>query len=198
MSTRKARRPRTAFPLSPMSSHRRTHLWSATFAAPAPSSSAAPIRPNFPCGPRPSIHCTGAPGTRGIPMRLQGDLPEAPGLPQPPGSARSITATTSPARCGSLPSPMAWRRSSRHRPHPGVQSVGNRRAQSAWQLTSVQGAIARTVADVRLATRVMAGGDVRDPWWVPAPFDGEPLQQPFASRSHATVTDTRCIRAFLS
>jgi amidase len=46
------------------------------------------------------------------------------------------------------------------------------------QLTSVQGAIARTVADVRLATRVMAGGDSRDPWWVPAPFDGEPLQRP--------------------
>jgi amidase len=47
-----------------------------------------------------------------------------------------------------------------------------------WQLTSVQGAIARTVADVRLATRVMAGGDSRDPWWVPAPFEGEPLQTP--------------------
>jgi amidase len=47
-----------------------------------------------------------------------------------------------------------------------------------WQLTSVQGAIARSAADVRLATRVMAGGDVRDPWWVPAPFDGEPLVQP--------------------
>jgi amidase len=46
------------------------------------------------------------------------------------------------------------------------------------QLTSVQGAIARTVADVRLATRVMASGDPRDPWWVPAPFDGEPLQKP--------------------
>jgi len=46
------------------------------------------------------------------------------------------------------------------------------------QLTSVQGAIARTVADVRLATRVMAAGDVRDPWWVPAPFDGEELQRP--------------------
>ncbi len=46
------------------------------------------------------------------------------------------------------------------------------------QLTSVQGAIARTVADVRLATRVMAGGDVRDPGWVPAPFDGEPLEKP--------------------
>ena len=46
------------------------------------------------------------------------------------------------------------------------------------QLTSVQGAIARTVADVRLATRVMAEGDSRDPWWVPAPFVGEPLQRP--------------------
>jgi len=46
------------------------------------------------------------------------------------------------------------------------------------QLTSVQGAIARTVADVRLATRVMAGGDPRDPWWVPAAFDGEPLPKP--------------------
>src|SRR5262245_32860357 len=46
------------------------------------------------------------------------------------------------------------------------------------QLTSVQGAIARTVADVRLATRVMAAGDPRDPWWVPAPFEGEPLAKP--------------------
>jgi amidase len=46
------------------------------------------------------------------------------------------------------------------------------------QLTSVQGAIARTVADVRFATRVMAGGDSRDPLWVPAPFDGEPLHTP--------------------
>jgi len=46
------------------------------------------------------------------------------------------------------------------------------------QLTSVQGAIARTVADVRLATRVMSARDPRDPLWVPAPFDGEPLQKP--------------------
>jgi amidase len=56
------------------------------------------------------------------------------------------------------------------------------------QLTSVQGAIARSVADVRLATRVMAGGDVRDPAWVPAPFDGEPLAKPirvaFARDTH--------------
>lgn len=46
------------------------------------------------------------------------------------------------------------------------------------QLTSVQGAIARTVSDVNLATRVMAAADPRDPWWVPAPFDGEPLRRP--------------------
>ena len=46
------------------------------------------------------------------------------------------------------------------------------------QLSSVQGAIARSVADVRLATRVMADDDPRDPWWVPAPFDGEPLEKP--------------------
>jgi amidase len=46
------------------------------------------------------------------------------------------------------------------------------------QHTSVQGAVARSVADVRLATRVMASGDVRDPLWVPAPFDGEPLGKP--------------------
>src|SRR5215471_364116 len=39
------------------------------------------------------------------------------------------------------------------------------------QLMSVQGAICREVRDVRLATRVMAHGDPRDPWWVPAPFD---------------------------
>src|SRR6516162_2772061 len=46
------------------------------------------------------------------------------------------------------------------------------------QLTSVQGVIARSVGDVRLATRVIAGGDSRDPWWVPAPFEGEPLPKP--------------------
>jgi len=46
------------------------------------------------------------------------------------------------------------------------------------QLTSVQGAIARTVADVRLGTRVMSARDSRDPWWVPVPFEGEPLPKP--------------------
>src|SRR5262249_9950151 len=46
------------------------------------------------------------------------------------------------------------------------------------QLMSVQGAICREVRDVRLATRMMAQRDPRDPWWVPAPFDGEPLAAP--------------------
>ena len=42
------------------------------------------------------------------------------------------------------------------------------------QLMSVQGPICREVRDVRLAIRVMAHGDPRDPWWVPAPFDTWP------------------------
>ncbi len=40
------------------------------------------------------------------------------------------------------------------------------------QLMSVQGPIAREVADVRLGLRVLAQRDPRDPWWVPAPLDG--------------------------
>lgn len=46
------------------------------------------------------------------------------------------------------------------------------------QLMSVQGAICREVRDVRLATRVMAQGDPRDPWWVPAPFDWPAGERP--------------------
>jgi len=39
------------------------------------------------------------------------------------------------------------------------------------QLMSVQGPLAREVADVRLGLEVMARRDVRDPWWVPAPLE---------------------------
>ncbi|MGA0838865.1 MAG: amidase [Pseudomonadales bacterium] len=46
------------------------------------------------------------------------------------------------------------------------------------QLMSVEGTIAREVADVRLGTQVMAAGDSRDPWWVPAPFEGPALDKP--------------------
>jgi amidase len=45
------------------------------------------------------------------------------------------------------------------------------------QLMSVQGAICREVRDVRLATRVMAQGDPRDPWWAPVPFDTWPTTE---------------------
>ena len=43
------------------------------------------------------------------------------------------------------------------------------------QLMSVQGPLARSVADVRLGLAAMASRDPRDPWWVPAPLDGPPL-----------------------
>lgn len=39
-------------------------------------------------------------------------------------------------------------------------------------MMSVQGPIARTVRDVRLALGAMAEGDARDPWWVPVPLEG--------------------------
>lgn len=40
------------------------------------------------------------------------------------------------------------------------------------QCLSVQGPLARTVRDLRLALTAMSARDVRDPWWVPAPLDG--------------------------
>lgn len=46
------------------------------------------------------------------------------------------------------------------------------------QLMSVQGVIAREVRDVRLAMRQLVRPDPRDPWMVPLPFDGEPMEAP--------------------
>ncbi len=46
------------------------------------------------------------------------------------------------------------------------------------QLMSVQGPIARSVADVRLGLSALARRDPRDPWWVPAPLEGPPPAQP--------------------
>jgi amidase len=66
------------------------------------------------------------------------------------------------------------------------------------QLMSVQGPLARTVADLRRALAAMAAPDHRDPWWVPAPLEGPPPARPirvaFAPRipevaSHPAVTD---------
>ncbi len=42
------------------------------------------------------------------------------------------------------------------------------------QMISVQGAICREVRDVRLATRIMAKADPRDPFWMPVPFEDWP------------------------
>ena len=46
------------------------------------------------------------------------------------------------------------------------------------QWMSVQGPLARRVADVRLALEVMAQGDFRDAWWIPAPMQWPSLGGP--------------------
>src|SRR6185436_11874291 len=46
------------------------------------------------------------------------------------------------------------------------------------QIMSVQGPLARTVADIRLGLAAMARRDARDPWWVNAPLEGAPLPKP--------------------
>jgi amidase len=46
------------------------------------------------------------------------------------------------------------------------------------QLMSVQGPIAREVRDVRLALSAMAQFSPYDPWWVPAPMEGPPIDTP--------------------
>jgi amidase len=46
------------------------------------------------------------------------------------------------------------------------------------QLASVQGPLARSIADLRLGLRAMAARDRRDPWWVPAPHEHGGEQKP--------------------
>lgn len=48
----------------------------------------------------------------------------------------------------------------------------------AHQLMSAQGPMARRIRDVRLGLAAMAARDSRDPWWVPAPLDGAPVERP--------------------
>jgi amidase len=45
------------------------------------------------------------------------------------------------------------------------------------QLMAVSGPIGRTVADLRLGLAAMAAADARDPWWVPAPLEGPPVER---------------------
>ncbi len=46
------------------------------------------------------------------------------------------------------------------------------------QIMSVQGPLARRVADVRLGLAAMSARDPRDPWWVPAPLEGPAPPRP--------------------
>ena len=46
------------------------------------------------------------------------------------------------------------------------------------QLMAVHGPLARRVGDLRIGLAAMAAGDVRDPWWVPAPLLGPAAQKP--------------------
>ena len=56
------------------------------------------------------------------------------------------------------------------------------------QLMSVQGPLARSVADLRLGLAAMAARDPRDPWWTPAPLEGPALPHPIRV---AIVTEAR-------
>jgi amidase len=42
------------------------------------------------------------------------------------------------------------------------------------QISAVSGPLARTIGDLRIALAAMSAADVRDPWWVPAPLEGQP------------------------
>src|SRR5581483_8105556 len=43
------------------------------------------------------------------------------------------------------------------------------------QLMAITGPMARTVEDLRISLLAMSAADSRDPWWVPAPFEGPSL-----------------------
>ena len=49
---------------------------------------------------------------------------------------------------------------------------------TGMQTMSVQGPLARTVADVRVALEAMAAPDPRDPWYAPAPLRGPAIARP--------------------
>jgi amidase len=62
----------------------------------------------------------------------------------------------------------------------------------SFQLMSVQGPIARTVADVRLGLSVMMRGDARDPWWTGAPLEGPPEAGPIRVAVTKSPADLTC------
>ena len=68
------------------------------------------------------------------------------------------------------------------RPTPGRVPAFNPSATAerpiTAQLMSVQGPLARSIADLRLAFAAMAAGDARDPNWIPAPLIGPAPSRP--------------------
>jgi amidase len=66
-------------------------------------------------------------------------------------------------------------------------------------MISVQGPLARHVADLRLALQAMSPGDPRDPWWVPAPLTGPALPRPLrvamTVNCHGTPADPAVVAA---
>jgi amidase len=83
---------------------------------------------------------------------------------------------------GSLRGPAAWNGVCTIKPTLGRIPAFNPSAPAERppmaQLMSVQGPLAREVADVRLALEVMSRKDSRDPWWVPAPLVFPPPDGP--------------------
>lgn len=69
---------------------------------------------------------------------------------------------------------------------PAWNPSGTAERPMANQLMSVQGPLARTVADARLGLAAMAGRDARDPWWVGMPLEGPPAAGPVRV---AVITD---------
>jgi amidase len=61
---------------------------------------------------------------------------------------------------------------------PAFNSTAPAERSISTQFLSVQGPMARSVRDVRLALAAMSARDARDPWWVPAPLEGLPLARP--------------------
>ncbi|CAH1649587.1 Indoleacetamide hydrolase [Hyphomicrobiales bacterium] len=59
---------------------------------------------------------------------------------------------------------------------PAYSENASVEATLASQLMSVQGPLARTVADLRLGLQTLAERDPRDPWWAPAPL-GQPAEK---------------------
>jgi len=45
------------------------------------------------------------------------------------------------------------------------------------QISAVSGPLARSIGDLRIGLAAMSGKDARDPWWVPAPLEGPPMQK---------------------